>query len=238
MTIAAMLMAALAMTAAALVWFGMHYYLNPHMENPDGIAKVTGSCGDTMEIALKFKGARVEDVHCWTDGCAISKMCVETVGMLARGKTVPELKTIDTAAILERVGNLPDTHMHCAVLAETTLQKAVSVYKLKNPDHDSRGTEYLEERLRNDVRSHQAAASTMEEPKYIVYLFLSSNYVMKAEKILKEQEIIHKIIPVPRHLSSNCGVCLRITADQQEAVAEALREKIAWEHVATLGRCD
>jgi NifU-like protein involved in Fe-S cluster formation len=133
MTVFNLLMTVLAITGVALLWFVLHYYLNSLMENPDGIAKVTGSCGDTMEIALKFNGPKVEDVHCWTDGCAISKMCVETVGMLARGKTFPELNTIDTTAILERVGKLPDTHMHCAVLAETTLKKALSDYRQKNP---------------------------------------------------------------------------------------------------------
>jgi len=234
MTIFNMLMVALAMTAITIVWFGIHYYLNPRMENPDGIAKVTGSCGDTMEIALKFNGPRVEDVNCWTDGCAISKMCVETVGMLARGKTVQELRAIDTAAILERVGNLPDTHMHCAVLAETTLQKAVTFYKHKSSDLESCGTECREEHILDDGLNHQAGTSLMEEPKYVVYLFPSFNYVMKAEKILNEIGIAHKIIPVPRHISSDCGVCLRITEDQQKVVNETLKEKAAWEHVATL----
>jgi len=149
------------------------------------------------------------------------------VGMISRGKTVPELRSIDIAAIMERVGELPDTHMHCAVLAERTLQKAVSVYELKNRDFTSRGMEGREKHLQTDT-------ATREEPKYIVYLFPSSNYVMKAEKILKEQGIAHKIIPVPRHIRSDCGVCLRLMADQQETVTEILREKVAWENIATL----
>jgi len=234
MTIFNMLMMALAMTVVALAWFGLHYYLNSSIENPDGIARETASCGDTMEVALKFNGSRVEDVHCWTDGCAISKMCVETVGMLSRGKNVPELRSIDIAAILERVGELPDTHMHCAVLAERTLQKAVTVYEFKNRDFTHRGTEGREKHLRNDGQNLQADTSTRKEPKYVVYLFPSANYVMKAEKILKERKIAHKIIPVPRHISSDCGVCLRITEDMQKVVNETLQEKVAWEHVATL----
>jgi hypothetical protein len=74
----------------------------------------------------------------------------------------------------------------------------------------------------------------MEEPKYVVYLFPSVSYALKAEKILKERKIAHKLIPVPRHLSSDCGVCLRITADQQDMVTEAMREKVVWEKVASL----
>ncbi len=234
MTIFNMLMVTLAMTVVALAWFGLHYYLNPPIENPDGIARETASCGDTMEVALKFNGPRVADVRCWTDGCAISKMCVETVGMLSRGKTVPELRSIDIPAIMERVGELPDTHMHCAVLAERTLQKAVTVYELKNRDFTSRGTEGREKHIRNDGKNLQAGTATREEPKYVVYLFPSSNYAMKAEKILKERGITHKIIPVPRHISSDCGVCLRVMADQLEMVSEILREQVAWENIAVL----
>lgn len=230
----AMTVVTLAMTVVTLAWFGLHYYLNPPIENPDGIARETASCGDTMEVALKFNGSRVADVRCWTDGCAISKMCVETVGMLSRGKTVPELRSIDIPAIMERVGELPDTHIHCAVLAERTLQKAVTVYELKNRDFTSRGTKGREKQLRNDSQNLQVATATRGEPKYIVYIFPSSNYVMKAEKILKERGIAHKIIPVPRHIRSDCGVCLRLMADQQETVTEILREKVAWENIATL----
>lgn len=229
-----LLMAAVVITAIALAWFSLHYLLNALMENPDGTAKVTGSCGDTMEIGLKFNGPQVENVHCWTDGCAISKMCIETVGMLVRGKTVPEIQAIDTAAILERVGNLPDTHLHCAVLAEETLQKAVKDYLLKNPNVESCGLKRRGECPPGDGRGPQAGAPPMAEPNYVVYLFPSSNYVMKAEKILKELGIAHKIIPVPRHLSSDCGVCLRIAADREGAVTDALGEKVAWQHVATL----
>ena len=62
MTITGLLIMASVMMALALAWFGLHYLLNPRMENPDGIAKVTGSCGDTMEIALNIQ--RTEGGRC------------------------------------------------------------------------------------------------------------------------------------------------------------------------------
>jgi uncharacterized protein YqgV (UPF0045/DUF77 family) len=57
---------------------------------------------------------------------------------------------------------------------------------------------------------------------YCVALFQSVSYVIKAEKILKEAGIPHKIIPVPRIISSDCGVCLRFLKEQKEAITEAL----------------
>jgi len=44
-----------------LCWFGFHYLTNNPLDNPDGHAIVTGNCGDTMEISLQFKDARVCD---------------------------------------------------------------------------------------------------------------------------------------------------------------------------------
>ena len=74
----------------------------------------------------------------------------------------------------------------------------------------------------------------MEENKYIVFLFPSVSYTLKAEKILKAAGIAHKLIPVPRHISSDCGVCLRIMEEQQDRVATALRNNVSWENIAPL----
>jgi len=110
------------------VWFLLHYYGNPVIENPEGIAKVAGNCGDTMEIGLKIDDNIVTSAHSWTDGCSYSKLCVEAAIMLARDKSIAEVKTINMISIMEIVGQLPETHLHCAQLAETTLQKSVEDY--------------------------------------------------------------------------------------------------------------
>ena len=74
----------------------------------------------------------------------------------------------------------------------------------------------------------------METQQFIVFLFPSVSYTLKAEKILKEQGIVHKLIPVPRHISSDCGVCLRVTADRRDAAESALQGRVKWERIALL----
>lgn len=74
----------------------------------------------------------------------------------------------------------------------------------------------------------------MEAPRYAVFLFPSVGHALKAEKILKAAGMAHKLIPVPRQISTDCGVCLRVEADMQDAVAEALQEGVAWEKVVLL----
>ena len=44
---------------------------------------------------------------------------------------------------------------------------------------------------------------------YYVLLFPSVSHVMKAERILLGAQIPIKIIPVPKTISSDCGVCIR-----------------------------
>ena len=55
-----------------------------------------------------------------------------------------------------------------------------------------------------------------------VALFLSVNHALRAEKLLKNADIPCKLIPVPRHLSSDCGVCLRFDPSLRSRVETAL----------------
>ena len=56
--------------------------------------------------------------------------------------------------------------------------------------------------------------------EYSVILFFSSNYSFKGSNILQKNRIEHKMTPVPRHLSSDCGLCVRITRECTEDVRE------------------
>jgi hypothetical protein len=53
---------------------------------------------------------------------------------------------------------------------------------------------------------------------YGVLLFASTHQAIRAEKLAKEKNLSVKLIPVPRHLSSDCGVCLRFSWDQKEEI--------------------
>ncbi len=73
-----------------------------------------------------------------------------------------------------------------------------------------------------------------ERSDFVVFLFPSVSHALTAEKLLKAAGITHKLIPVPRHISSDCGVCLRITEEQRPTVAELLRGRVTWEGEAPL----
>jgi len=119
------------MVGIVIIWFVIYYLLNPSVKDPDGYAKITGKCGDTMEISLKFEDGKVVETSCWTDGCAHSYNSVCAAADMAKGKTPDEILEIDTEAIQRYIGGLPSDHIHCAKLAEETLQAALHDYMLK-----------------------------------------------------------------------------------------------------------
>ncbi|MEE4240955.1 MAG: iron-sulfur cluster assembly scaffold protein [Desulfopila sp.] len=113
-------------------WYGLSYLLSPQMDDADGIARVTGNCGDTMEIGLQIRQGKVVKTHHWTDGCTMSRNCVEAAARLAYGKTAENLRLINMTHIVDDVGDIPDSHLHCAQLAEISLHKALENYFSKN----------------------------------------------------------------------------------------------------------
>ncbi len=44
-------------------------------------------------------------------------------------------------------------------------------------------------------------------------LFNTIHDVLKAEKILKKEKINFELVPVPRNLSSDCGMCIKLLDD-------------------------
>lgn len=63
------------------------------------------------------------------------------------------------------------------------------------------------------------------DPVYCVLLFQSVSHVMKAERILLGAQIPIKIIPVPKTISSDCGVCIRFEEKLIEKIKALLENQ-------------
>ena len=61
----------------------------------------------------------------------------------------------------------------------------------------------------------------MSSEQYAVILLPSTSHALRGEKILKHAGITSKLIPVPRTLSSECGICLRVQRNDQERARQA-----------------
>jgi ATP-binding protein involved in chromosome partitioning len=109
------------------------------LENFNGRARLTGSCGDTMEFWLKVEGDRVEEVSFVTDGCGPSLASGSMAATLAAGKPVVEAAVIRQKEILKALGGLPPADEHCELLAADTLQAACADYFRRGEGKDGRG---------------------------------------------------------------------------------------------------
>lgn len=97
------------------------------IENPDGYAKVTGPCGDTMEMFLKMKDEKIIECTFQTDGCGTTIVCGSVATELAINKSFTEaLGSVSAAEILRILGGLPESNVHCAQLAAETLRRALA----------------------------------------------------------------------------------------------------------------
>ena len=100
------------------------------MQTPDGYARITGPCGDTMEMFLKVRNDKIQDISYTTDGCMTSHAAGTAATVLAKGKTVRECIKINQSSILEHLGGMPEESQHCALLAAKTFHKALRDYAI------------------------------------------------------------------------------------------------------------
>ena len=53
---------------------------------------------------------------------------------------------------------------------------------------------------------------------YCVLTFHTTHYALNTEKVLKEKNIPVKLMPVPRQVSSSCGIAAEIPCEEKEKV--------------------
>jgi len=113
--------------------------------DPNDPAVATGitgapACGDVMKLQLKLdKDERIVDVKFKTYGCgsaiASSTMFVE----LLKGRTIEEAEQIKDKDIAEAL-ELPPIKLHCSVLAEDSIRKAIQNWKEKHENNMEQNT--------------------------------------------------------------------------------------------------
>ena len=99
--------------------------------NPVGYGRVAGSCGDRMEIFLKFENDKVKEASFQTDGCGSSAVCGSFAAELSLGRSPDDVLDITGEAILKKAGGLPEEERHCAFLSAEALHEALNNYMIK-----------------------------------------------------------------------------------------------------------
>ncbi len=67
---------------------------------------------------------------------------------------------------------------------------------------------------------------------YSVVIFFSTSAAIRAESLTEKANLKIKLIPVPRHLSSDCGICLRFNNEDKQKIEGILQDnKIEYENI-------
>jgi len=117
----------------------MKRFLNPKfmgkIEKADAIGESGNpSCGDIMKIYIKVGKNKknqkiIKDIRFQTMGCVAAIASTDAVCALAKGKTLEYAKKIKKIDIMNNLKGLPKVKVHCSVLGEETLRKAIEGYE-------------------------------------------------------------------------------------------------------------
>jgi nitrogen fixation NifU-like protein len=111
----------------------MKHFTDPQnvgvIEDADGVGKVGNPvCGDVMEMFIKVKDNRVEDVKFRTFGCGAAIATSSIATEMIKGKSLDEAVKLSNKAVAEALGGLPAQKMHCSNLAADAVKAAIEDY--------------------------------------------------------------------------------------------------------------
>lgn len=101
------------------------------MNDPSASSLLRGPCGDEMEFYLYIRRGVLEDVKFYTDGCGNTLHCGFAVARRAKGKTLEEALGINPKQLIDARECLPEAGRHCAILAVSSLYRAIADYLLQ-----------------------------------------------------------------------------------------------------------
>ena len=114
----------------------MDHFKNPRnvgeIENASGVGEVGNPvCGDIMNIYLRVENNIITDAKFKTFGCGAAIASSSMATELIKGKTPEEAWEVSNKAVAEALEGLPPIKMHCSVLAEEGIHKAINDYRVK-----------------------------------------------------------------------------------------------------------
>src|SRR3989344_2737630 len=114
-----------------------------HFKNPRNYGEIVEAeikhselnsvCGDMIQLFVKLKEGKVEDVKFKGNGCAISMAATSMMTEILKKKTLEEIKKLNEEDIFEILGiKLSVVRMKCGLLCLNTLMKGLEQMEDKN----------------------------------------------------------------------------------------------------------
>jgi nitrogen fixation NifU-like protein len=118
----------------------LDHYKSPRnygeLENPDiSYFDTNPLCGDEIQLQIKVKDGKAEDVKFKGKGCSISQASASMLTEMIKGQDMEEIKKIGKKEILDAVGlQLGPSRIKCALLSLKVLK--AGAYGLKTEDEE------------------------------------------------------------------------------------------------------
>lgn len=111
-----------------------------HFRNPRNVGFLEGDdvalgrvgnpvCGDLMEMYIRVKGGRIDDIKFQTFGCGSAVATSSMITELVMGKTLEEALEVTRADVADALDGLPPVKMHCSNLAADALHEAIKNWR-------------------------------------------------------------------------------------------------------------
>ena len=102
------------------------------IKKADAIGEIGNvKCGDIMRVYLKIKDNKIIDIKFKTYGCVAAIASTDYLCEIVKGMTLDKALKITSKDVVKKMGKVPSIKLHCSVLAQNALKKAIEEYKKK-----------------------------------------------------------------------------------------------------------
>ncbi|MDY6795889.1 MAG: iron-sulfur cluster assembly scaffold protein [Actinomycetota bacterium] len=115
----------------------IEHFQNPRnvgeIEDYDGKGRVGSlTCGDVMEVYIKVKDGKLEDIKYKTFGCGAAVASGSMGTEMAKGMSLQEALRLTDRDVSDALDGLPPEKMHCSNLVADGIRAAIEDYISRN----------------------------------------------------------------------------------------------------------
>lgn len=174
-------------------------------------------CGDLMEIYIKVRDERIQDIKFKTFGCGSAVATASMVTELAKGKSLLEASRITRQNVASELDGLPPVKMHCSNLAADALHDAINNYLNRD-----KGEFQPVKKVRCHVRE------IIGEGKFVnkgVFHKVDDLLVFKDKRVLVSDRG-ERSLEIALKLTEQTGRVIFVTSSKDIAASVTLRAKV------------